>query len=358
MKLYVASTSEFAGKTLLALALGKIWGARGTTVGYVKPLGKIPVIEGGDMVDEDAAFLAKELGLSGPPDSICPVVITQDIVMGAYRGGTLKLRDGIRKAVEEAAERYDLLLIGGAANLRDGIFLGIAPREVIETFDCRVLLVDKFEGEKSMDQILWAAEILGKRLLGVVINRVSRAQETFVRDTVRPFFETRRIRVFGAVPADPLLDSISVGALAKSLAATVASGETHLGGMIQRFCVGAMDVEHALRVFRRVGHKAVITGGYRADIQLAALETDTVCLILTGGIGPNNLIRTRAQEKGIPILIVQEDTMETVDRFDKIVGRLRIREREKVERGIALVRDHVDTAGLLAALKAAYRARR
>ena len=43
MKLYVASTSGYAGKTLIALALGKIWGAKGQVVGYVKPLGKIPV---------------------------------------------------------------------------------------------------------------------------------------------------------------------------------------------------------------------------------------------------------------------------------------------------------------------------
>ena len=47
MKLYVASTSSFAGKTLLALAIGKIWGEKGVRVGYVKPLGKIPVMEGG-----------------------------------------------------------------------------------------------------------------------------------------------------------------------------------------------------------------------------------------------------------------------------------------------------------------------
>ncbi|MDP2657887.1 MAG: AAA family ATPase [Candidatus Deferrimicrobium sp.] len=51
MKLYIASTSEFAGKTLLALALGTIWKEAGVKVGYVKPLGKIPVMREGQLVD-------------------------------------------------------------------------------------------------------------------------------------------------------------------------------------------------------------------------------------------------------------------------------------------------------------------
>ena len=38
MKLYVASTSGYSGKTLLALALSRIWAAGKVSVGYVKPL--------------------------------------------------------------------------------------------------------------------------------------------------------------------------------------------------------------------------------------------------------------------------------------------------------------------------------
>jgi len=348
MKLYIASTSSFAGKTLLALGLGKIWEEEGVKVGYVKPLGKIPVAEGGRLVDEDASFLARELALEGPPEGACPAVITQDLVMAAYRGDDLKLRGRISAAVHDAEARSEVLLLGGTANLRDGIFLGLSPLELIVNYDCRVVLVDKFEGEKSMDQVLWAAGALGPRLLGVVFNRVSKAQEPFVRGTVSPFLAAQGIRVLGAMPLDPLLDSVSVGALATSLAATVVcGGEGAAGTMIERFCVGAMDVEHALRVFRGIPRKAVVTGGHRTDIQLAALETDTVCLVLTGGVSPNEILLARAREKGVAILIVPEDTMTTVDRFEQLLGRLRIREPEKILRGVGLVRGAVETGVLL-----------
>ena len=92
MKLYIASTSGYSGKTLLALALSRIWSNGGVSVGYVKPLGKIPVVEQGRIVDGDALFLAKELGLPGPLEDVCPVVITQDLVMAAYRREPLRLR--------------------------------------------------------------------------------------------------------------------------------------------------------------------------------------------------------------------------------------------------------------------------
>ncbi len=353
MNLYVASTSGNSGKTLVVLGLAKIWAARGVSVGYVKHLGKAPVIEHGSVVDEDASFLAKELGLPGPPEATCPVVITQDLVISAYRRDLTELRERVGRAIAEAAARCDVLLLGGAANLRDGIFLGLAPLDIVAAHDCKVLLVDRFRGERSMDQVLWAAGVLGDRLLGVILNRVDPERETFVRDMVRPFFESRGIRTYGAVPMDPLLDSVSVAALAAALPATVAWGDERLDTMIEHVCVGAMDVESAWRVFRRIPRKAVVTGGARADIQLAALETDTRCLVLTGGIPPNDLILHKAEEKGVPVLVCRDDTMVTVERFERLVGRHRIRESAKIARGVGLVSAHVDAAGILAALRGA-----
>jgi uncharacterized protein len=352
MRLYIASTAEYSGKTLLALSLAKLWKAKGVSVGYVKPLGKLPTVEeGGRVVDDDASFLARELGLPGPPEEVCPVVITQDILMAAYHGRARRLKERIARAVADASARAEILLVGGTANLRDGIFLGLPPLALIEAFGCRVLLVDRVEGEKSMDQILWAADVLSRRLLGVVLNRVDPAQETFVNGTVRPFLRTRRIRVFGAVPHDPVLDSVSVGALAEHLDATIACGEEAREQLIERFSIGAMDAEQALRVFRRIPAKAVVTGGSHADVQLAALETDTRCLVLTGGLPPDGLILQRAKERRVPVLVVREDTMTVVERFETLIGRQRIREKEKAERGIRLVGAHVDADGILSALR-------
>ena len=83
--------------------------------------------------------------------------------------------------------------------------------------------------------------------------------------------------------------------------------------LVEHFMIGAMNVESALSYFRKVSNKAVITGGDRSDIQLAALETPTKCLILTGELYPNASILGRAQEVGVPIVVVRADTANTLE---------------------------------------------
>jgi hypothetical protein len=42
-----------------------------------------------------------------------------------------------------------------------------------------------------------------------------------------------------------------------------------------------------------------------------------------------------------------------VEKLENLTGRLRIREKEKIERGVNLVGANVDTAGILSALRGA-----
>ena len=88
----------------------------------------------------------------------------------------------------------------------------------------------------------------------------------------------------------------SADAQAEGLRAEVLCGADHMGELVEHMLVGAMSAEAALTHFRRQAHKAVITGGDRADIQLAALDTSTRCLILTGNLYPSPVVLNRADE--------------------------------------------------------------
>jgi len=95
--------------------------------------------------------------------------------------------------------------------------------------------------------------------------------------------------------------------------------------------VGAMQVEQALSYFRRVPGKAVITGGDRADIQLAALETDTRCLVLTGNLYPAPAVLTEAEVRGVSVIMVHSSTWEVVQRLDEIFGQLRLKTERQID---------------------------
>ena len=115
--------------------------------------------------------------------------------------------------------------------------------------------------------------------------------------------------------------------------------------------VGAMTEDSALRRFRKQPNKAVITGGDRTDIQLAAMETSTNCLILTGNLHPNNLIIKQAEDLGMPILLVPGNTMETVETLDRIFGKTRLGQKVKLEKFLGYVKENIDLNRLDKALE-------
>jgi BioD-like phosphotransacetylase family protein len=175
-----------------------------------------------------------------------------------------------------------------------------------------------------------------------VINAVPRARLDMVERLVRPFLEAQGIPVLAVLPQDPILCAVSVNELTDHLGAEMICCPDHGEDLVETMMVGAMSVDSALSYFRRHANKAVITGGDRVDIQLAALETATTCLILTGNLRPNPMIVTRAEEQCVPILLVPSDTMTTVRRAEELFGRARFRQRSKIERFETLLEKHFD----------------
>jgi BioD-like phosphotransacetylase family protein len=113
-----------------------------------------------------------------------------------------------------------------------------------------------------------------------------------------------------------------------------------------------MDVDSALAFFRRTPNKAVITGAHRSDIQLAALETSTKCIIITGGLRTNEAVLGKARAAGTPVLSVPDDTFTAINKIETRMGRTAIRDRKKVERARQILDAGFDMFGFLNALKA------
>jgi hypothetical protein len=133
------------------------------------------------------------------------------------------------------------------------------------------------------------------------------------------------------------------------LQAEVLTKEMDPNQLVETFTVGAMTAEAALSRFRRYQNKAVITGGDRTDIQLAALETSTVVLILTGNLRPSPLIIQQAEMLDVPILLVKDNTMETVNSIERVYGKTRLGQPEKLDAFMQLMAENVDMKSLFKA---------
>ena len=342
--IYVTSLERYSGKTAICLALGKRLKADGFKVGYLKPLSLQPWRVSGKIADEDASFVKEILGLDLDPWELSPVVVTPEFLLHHLRnGGDTELMERVKKAVQLTGHDKDVLLLEGGASLREGHAVGLPTPDVARELSSHVLVTVKYRSDiRVLDDTLSAKVHLGNLLSGVVINRVPRDAADYLNNLAIPYLEKQGIPVLGALPEERSLAALTVTELIEVLEAEVLTEDCDLQAMVETLTIGAMTADVALHRFREYTNKAVITGGDRTDIQLAALETSTTCLILTGNLQPSPLIIKQAEDFGVSVLLVRENTMETVEAIEQIFGKTRLGQPDKLAEFEALFAENLD----------------
>ena len=140
---------------------------------------------------------------------------------------------------------------------------------------------------------------------------------------------------------------MTVDTLAGELGADVVvegDGDAH----IERFLIGAMSGDAALRYFRRTKDAAVVTGGDRPEIVTAALEAPGVnAIVLTGGHRPPAAVLGTAETRGVPILLAAGDTLSVVERAESLLESGHTRDAGTVTRMRDLLHDHADIGAIV-----------
>jgi uncharacterized protein len=348
--LLVGSTEAYSGKSTTVLGLSHQLIQKGLDIAYGKPLGTCLSESEGSLVEEDVEFIGSSLNLS--TNRLAPTLLALDELAVQKR---LKGEDKLNYK-QSFVEQYsqlpplDLVLLEGAGSLDEGCLFDMSLLSMAEAVDAKILLVCRYSSLLIVESLKNAKERIGNRLIGVVINDIPLSQLQVVNTTVRPYLESRSIPVLGILPKNDLLRSVSVRELVNQLNAQVLCRNDRLDLMVESLAIGAMNVNSAVRYFRKRRNMAVVTGGDRVEIQQAALETSTQCLILTGQLPPPAFILNRAEELEIPILSVDLDTLTTVEIVDKAFGQVRVHEPIKVECIRHLMAQHFDIDRLLSSL--------
>jgi hypothetical protein len=345
--LLIGSIETYSGKSATVLGLSHQLQRKGLDIAYGKPLGTCLNLSSGTVVEEDVQFIASSLNL--PDNRVAPTMLALDEVTVQKR-----LRGEDKTNYQQSlVQNYlqsswgDLVLLEGPGDLAEGNLFGLSLLQVAEVLDADVLLVARYKSLLSVEALLSAKQLVGDRLIGVVINEIPAEQLEAVNNLLRPFLEKQDIPVLAMLPKNDLLRSVSVGELVKQLNADVLCRNDRLDLLVESLAIGAMNVNSAVKYFRKRRNKAVVTGGDRVEIQQAALETSTQCLILTGQLPPPPFILNRAEELEIPILSVDLDTLTTVEIVDRAFGQVRVHEPIKVECIRQLMSEHFDIDRLL-----------
>lgn len=350
--LYIASTGTFAGKSAVCMGLLTRMQRDGFSVGYMKPVSVSAVRTSQEVIDEDATMIRNLLNLDTPLETMVPVVITPSLVDRILHGHTQSFEQDIKNTYRSIEHQKDVVVLEGSNNWAEGALVDLTSDQVIEALDAPGLLVVRYESLQTVDTILAVQRFISKRLLlGVLINRIEPPYMDDVRKRVAPFLESRGIPVFGLLPHDRLLASVPVNDLIEHIGGQFIGQPAWCDKMIETLMVGSMSADTALSYLRRRPNKAVIVGGDRIDFQLIALETSTNLLILTGNVRPSLNVIDRAEEREVPILVVSEDTMSTVERAEQLFGRVRLNQPDKLQRFTGLMDEFFDYSRLYKALE-------
>ena len=344
--LYVASTETFVGKS--AACVGLLDRARrdGLQIAYMKPV-SVSVTRTDDATyDEDALFIRQHFGLQDPLDRLAPVLVTQSVVEQRLRGQSADATRRLREAYVAASRDKDFVVLEGANTWAEGSVVDLSADQVSDMLGAPVLLVTRYRSLLSLDSVLAVQRYLGERLLGVLLNQIEEPKLEYVRGRVVPYLEKQGIPVYATLPADAQLAGVTVSDLQEYLGGQLIGSPSWTDKLVEHMLIGAMGAETALSHFRRRANKAVITGGDRTDLQLAALETSTSVLVLTGNVRPVVSVIDRAEERQVPIILVSDDTLTTVDRAEQVFGAIRFKQQAKIRRFIAMLDGSFDFSRL------------
>lgn len=323
--LFLGSVVERSGKSMVALGLAKNSPFK---IGYFKPFKEVMMNLEGRVIDQDAYLMKRALGLPYDEDDLCP--LTYDI----YQPVSM---EEILKRYERVKEGADAMLVEGTRDITTGCMGSVSGMAIANAINANVVLVSSAQ-LPALDKICMLRRLMDQYPLhfrGVILNQAEDLK-------MGRLIEKRGIKVLGSIPPMKELRAFRVREMAEALGAEVLNGERGMDEQVEKVMIGAMAPETALMYMRRMSRKAIITGGDRADIQLAALSTDTSCLVLTGGLYPPKPVVAKAYEVGVPILVTRHNTMEAAEMIDRLIARIDPDDKDKIAKIADMVKRYVD----------------
>jgi hypothetical protein len=331
-----------AGKTSMVVGLGR---ALGKKIAYLKPFGDRLLYRKKRLWDYDAALIQNIFGMQdNPVDLSIGFDHSKLSFMYDERGTKEKLNELIA-----SVEGRDLLFIEAGKNLAFGGSVHLDAVSLARHAGGRLVIVlsgDEGVIEDDATFIKRHLNLEGVDFAGILINKVHDLDD--YKNTYAPRVRDLGIPILGVVPYRSELTHLSLGFLAESLFAKVIAGEKGLDRVVRNVFVGAMSTDAAMRnpLFGKE-EKLVITSGDRSDMILAALEGDTVAVVLTNNIFPPSNIISRAAANQTPLMMVAADTYQVAKQIDDIERLLTANEADKINLLKDLAAQHIDAAALL-----------
>ena len=339
--LQIAADQPGAGKTSLAGALLLHLAESGKRTGYYKPFSVNP----GE--DPDVAFVTHSV-LAVDPPSQAPGPVPPLTSPGPSLVNSTA--DQVQQAVSTIQGQCDLVLLEGPDLATPTGQSSSLALELSSLIDSKVLLLIRYAKDFRAAEVLTAAQSLGDRLAGVLINGVTQYRLREVNQATEAALMPQGIPFWGTLGEDRSMLAVSVQQVSDYLGGCWAQEPENTEASVERFLIGGNIMDLGPTYFGRYSDQAVIVRAGRPDIQMASLLPETRCLILTGSEDLTEYVKAEALQRGVPLILVESNTMETAEALGGILDHTSALTRRKVDRFLQLLRCSLDLDTLLAPL--------
>lgn len=348
---YLCSLKERAGKSFLSIGFIQKLQKEGKKFAYFKPIG-CPKGAFSLKSDKDIDFILRTVyNRKDTYDKVCPISIPDSYYIDLIDANKkVEYLEKIKATYEEITKDVEYVIIEGAPSVRKFMRVGIDDVSIAKALGIKDLIyVSPESSDKCIDNIFFTKNYFEFRevnLSAIIFNKIDFDYIPRIQELQKNHIDRYNIPVLGIIERSVKLFSPRVMEVIEAIGGELINeaAKTGLSNTVETIIIGAMNAQAALKYLRQVKKAAIITGGDRADLALAALNEDVSVLILTGFIHPDVKVVNVANEKKIPIILSPSDTYTTMRNLERLKPGI---QEDEIQEVLDLMEDQINWKFLL-----------
>jgi phosphate acetyltransferase len=352
--IYIATSEENSGKSIITLGLMSMLLGKTAKVGYFRPI--VEDFDAGNF-DVHVETVISHFGLDISFEDAYAITLSA-LIKKKNKGKIGDVIDLIIEKYKRLEERYDFVLVDGTSFAGDNTVIEMDINVLIaKNLGIPSIIVGSGAGktaEELVDNLYLAYDSFKQKeveVLAVIANKVLPEKMELI--TTRLKKSLPETVLVNTIPIISSLNNPTIQELVKALNAKVLFGSAFLNNQIGSFSVGAMQLRNYLVHLKENG--LVITPGDRADIILGALQANESVnypsisgIVLTGNILPEESILKLIEGLStvVPIIAVEEGTYVITNKIGAIKPKIYTNNKEKIVTAIHTFEKYIDVDSL------------
>ncbi|MDR7212614.1 phosphate acetyltransferase [Flavobacterium piscis] len=352
--IYIATSDQNSGKSIVTLGLMSILIGKTAKVGYFRPI--VEDFVDGEL-DNHIETVLSHFNLDIKFEDAYAITKSK-LIKKKNKGKIGEVLDLIIEKYKKLEERFDFVLVEGTSFTGEGTSIELDLNVLIaKNLGIPTIIIGSGVG-KTLDELVDSLylvydsfKVKEVEVLSVFANKVQPENIDLVTQGLQKSLPANVL--VNTIPLISSLNNPTMQEIVNELNAKVLFGETYLNNEIGHFSVGAMQLHNYLVHLH--DNALVITPGDRSDIILGALQANesvnypTISgIILTGNIIPEESILKLIEGLSaiVPIIAVDGGTYHITNRIGAIKSKIYANNIHKIETSITTFEKYVDNDAL------------